>query len=145
MVADVFEVPPRGEVARRALFPRRVMRLLTRRGVVGDVREGQALRRKSNFRPARVFERALEKALGPLLHETVNNPEAWNDRWSDSEGRLHIVGDANIGEIRFSWARKEVSQSLWWYQPSSAARPTPATVYRASLEPPADEDAPPLP
>ncbi len=98
-----------------------------------------------HFGGSRVFERALEKALGPLLHEAVHDPEVWADQWSDDEGRLHIVGDANIGEIRFSWARKEVSQALWWYQPPSSERPTPATVYHTSLEPPADEDAPPLP
>jgi len=98
-----------------------------------------------HFGGSRVFERALEKALGPLLHEAVHDPEVWTEQWSDSEGRLHIVGDANIGEIRFSWASKEVSQTLWWYHPATADRPTPATVYHASLEPPADEDVPPLP
>lgn len=98
-----------------------------------------------HFGGSRVFERALQKALAPLLHEAARDPEVWTGQWSKDEGRLHIVGDANIGEIRFSSRRNEVSQLLWWYHPAGADRPTPATVYRASLEPPADEDAPPLP
>jgi hypothetical protein len=98
-----------------------------------------------HFGGSRVFERALEKALGPLLHEAAHDPGVWTDRWSEDEGRLHIVGDANIGEIRFAWARHEASQLLWWYYPADADRPSPATVYRTTLEPPADEDAPPLP
>jgi hypothetical protein len=75
----------------------------------------------------------------------VERRDLWNRAW---QADLHIVGDTNLGEIRFAWDTKhtqEAIQYLWWWRPPGGPAPTPATEYRASLEPPAPADAPPLP
>ncbi|HEX5441604.1 MAG TPA: hypothetical protein VFW76_12020, partial [Ktedonobacterales bacterium] len=41
----------------------------------------------------------LNAGISHLLHTALAHPELWTRVWSD--GGLHIVGDANIGEIRF--------------------------------------------
>ncbi|HKS94848.1 MAG TPA: hypothetical protein VJV74_01820, partial [Terriglobia bacterium] len=113
----------------------------------------------------------LNTGISRLLHSSLDHPEIWTRVWSD--GGLHIVGDANIGEIRFEkngaggpdeegeeegeeggQDRLIAIQRLWWRAPhppeapgapAVPGDPLPATEYRASLNPPAVKDAPPLP
>jgi hypothetical protein len=77
-----------------------------------------------------------------LLAEAVRRKDLWVDRWS---GSSNIIGDTNLGEVRFDWERKAAIQRLWWWRPGGGDRPTPGAIYRASLEPPNLADAPPLP
>jgi hypothetical protein len=75
----------------------------------------------------------------------VRHRTLWDQAWQQ---HLHIVGDTNLGEIRFDVETAggvEAIQYLWWWHPPGAAQPSPATEYRASLRPPAPSDAPPLP
>ncbi len=76
-----------------------------------------------------------------LLDAAVKRRDLWAGQWT---GGVNIIGDTNLGEVRFDWARKETSQRLWRWR-SGNDGPTPETVYRASLQPPAPDDAPPLP
>lgn len=94
----------------------------------------------------------ISAGIGHLLRTAVAHPELWTRVWSD--GGLHIVGDANIGEIRFEKSGEDgdgvydAVQRLWWCPPGEQGamdNPQPATEYRASLKPPAVADAPPLP
>ena len=94
----------------------------------------------------------LSAGIGHLLHTALAHPELWTHVWSD--GGLHIVGDTNIGEIRFEKIGAdgdggfEAVQWLWWRPPGKQGamdNPQPATEYRASLKPPAVADAPALP
>ena len=95
------------------------------------------------------FQARLTAGIGRLLRTALAHPELWTRVWSD--GGLHIVGDANIGEIRFepdSKGEYEAVQRLWWRPPHGPETPTdprPATEYRASLKAPATDDAPALP
>ena len=68
--------------------------------------------------------------------------ELWARPWQRD---LHIVGETNLGEIRFDPGTGEVIPYLWWWRPKEAMAPSPATEYRATLRPPAPGDAPPLP
>lgn len=99
-------------------------------------------------RSADRVEREVTARLGVFLEQ---HRELWIRPW---ERDLHIVGETNLGEIRFDPATgdgsqgsqgTEVIQYLWWWHPHAAAAPSPATEYRASLALPAPEDAPPLP
>jgi hypothetical protein len=83
----------------------------------------------------------LNAAVGSWLGEAVKNPAIWTRMWPD--GNLHIVGDANIGEVRVE--EQVVVQRLWWYPPNGAHDPHPATEYRAELRIPLADGAPPLP
>jgi hypothetical protein len=83
----------------------------------------------------------LNVAVGSWLSEAVQNPAIWTRMWPD--GNLHIVGDANIGEVRVE--KQVVVQRLWWYSPNYAHDPQPATEYRAELRGPLASGAPPLP
>jgi hypothetical protein len=83
----------------------------------------------------------LNVAVGSWLGEAVQNPTIWTRMWPD--GNLHIVGDANIGEVRVE--EQVVVQRLWWYSPHDAHGPQPATEYRAELRWPPASNAPPLP
>lgn len=91
----------------------------------------------------------IAAGIGHLLRTAQAHPELWTRVWSD--GGLHIVGDANIGEIRFEQdgeGELVAIQQLWWrppHTPGGADDPQPATEYRASLKAPAADDAPPLP
>jgi hypothetical protein len=79
------------------------------------------------------------------LVETLLHLQA---QWMDKlKAGMLVVGYNNLGEVNFHWTaeRKEVIQRLWWSQPSDAQRPTPATEYRATLELPQLEAAPPMP
>lgn len=95
------------------------------------------------------LETRLNTGISQLVHTALNHPELWTRVWSD--GGLHIVGDANIGEIQFaqdSEGGREAVQRLWWRPPHASDAPDipqPATEYRASLKAPAAEDAPSLP
>lgn len=91
---------------------------------------------------SRLHER-LNGGISHLLATAVTHPEIWTRVWSD--GGLHIVGDANIGEIRFGEHGQHTEQRLWWYPPNAPDGAPDATVYRASLHPPLDADAPALP
>lgn len=77
-----------------------------------------------------------------LLDFIVEHRNLWNQAWQKD---LHIVGDTNLGEIRFDPATAEAIQRLWWWYPTSADTPTPATEYRWPLVPPRPAEAPPLP
>jgi hypothetical protein len=83
-----------------------------------------------------------EQRRDDLLNEAVRRQELWTGQWA---GGINIIGDTNIGEVRSDWARQETKQRRWWWRSSAGERPTPATVYRASLQPPNPSDAPPLP
>jgi hypothetical protein len=83
----------------------------------------------------------LNAAVGSRLGEAVQNPAIWTRMWPD--GTLHIVGDANIGEVRVE--EQVVIQRLWWYPPDGVHGPQPATEYRAELRMPLADEAPPLP
>jgi hypothetical protein len=94
----------------------------------------------------------LSAGIGHLLRTALAHPELWTRVWSD--GGLHIVGDTNIGEIRFEKSGEDgdsgydAVQRLWWRPrgtQGAADNPQPATEYRASLTAPAVEDAPLLP
>lgn len=94
----------------------------------------------------------ISASIGHLLRTALAHPELWTRVWSD--GGLHIVGDANIGEIRFEHSGGDgdggydAVQRLWWRParaPDLAVNPQPATEYRASLNPPPANDAPLLP
>jgi len=104
------------------------------------------------------FQTRLNAGISHLLHTALAHPELWTRVWSD--GGLHIVGDANIGEIRFEESgevgedeergagRQVAIQRLWWRPPDAhdvPDTPLPATEYRASLQTPEAEDAPSLP
>jgi hypothetical protein len=84
---------------------------------------------------------SLNAAVGSWLGEAVQDPAIWTRMWPD--GNLHIVGDANIGEIRFE--EQVVVQRLWWYSPDGPHGMQPATEYRAELRGPLASEAPPLP
>ncbi len=83
----------------------------------------------------------LNAAVGSWLGEAMKDPAIWTRMWPD--GNLHIVGDANIGEVRFE--EQVVIQRLWWYPPDHGDGPQPATEYRAELRGPLAGEAPPLP
>jgi hypothetical protein len=83
----------------------------------------------------------LNVAVGSWLSEAVQNPAIWTRMWPD--GNLHIVGNANIGEIRVE--AQVVVQRLWWYSLDDPHGPQPATEYRAELREPHSSEAPPLP
>jgi hypothetical protein len=95
------------------------------------------------FAGEHMMQNQLEAGIGHLLHAALAHPELWAHMWSD--GGLHIVGDANIGEIRFAEDRQVALQRLWWYPPNAPDGPLPATEYRAPLKLPAAEGAPTLP
>ncbi|HEX8032829.1 MAG TPA: hypothetical protein VF510_03235 [Ktedonobacterales bacterium] len=97
----------------------------------------------------RVFTEGIRNAEHNLLHsgntlarEAVVRRDAWVHSWNYE---MHIVGDTNIGEISFDTAKREAIQRLWWWHPDTPDRPTPATEYRATFDPLAPIDAPPLP
>ncbi|HEU5349040.1 MAG TPA: hypothetical protein VFU63_10565, partial [Ktedonobacterales bacterium] len=85
----------------------------------------------------------INAGIGHLLRVALADTGGWTRVWSD--GNLHLVGDANIGEIRFDEGGEVVLQRLWWYPPNTPDSPQPSTEYRASLRAPTVEDAPPLP
>ena len=98
------------------------------------------------FSGERVLQERINAGVGHLLRAALARPELWERVWSD--GGLHIVGDANIGEICFDddgEGGQMAMQRLWWYSSGPTAGPQPATEYRVSLTPPRGEDAPPLP
>jgi hypothetical protein len=84
---------------------------------------------------------SLNAAVGSWLGEAVRDPAIWTRMWPD--GNLHIVGDANIGEIRVE--EQVVVQRLWWYSPDGPHGTQQATEYRAELRGPLTGEAPPLP
>jgi hypothetical protein len=90
------------------------------------------------------LERQLARRRRGLLETLLFLERQWLDRLK--AGSL-IVGYNNIGEIRFHWApeNKEVIQRLWWRHPSNPDQPTLMTEYRATLELPERDAAPPLP
>jgi hypothetical protein len=90
-------------------------------------------------RSAKRAEQAVTTRLSDFLQE---HRALWNRAWQED---LHIVGETNLGEIRFDPATGEVIQYLWWWHPHEAAAPTPATEYRAPLRLPAPGGAPALP
>ncbi len=98
---------------------------------------------RSTFGDGHPLRDRLDASLSHLLHTSIAHPELWASVWSD--GDLHIVGDANIGDIRFDEEGQVAVQRLWWYPPDVPGGPHPATEYRASLAPPAQSDEPPLP
>ena len=83
----------------------------------------------------------LTAAVASRLGDAVQDPAIWTRMWPD--GNLHIVGDANIGEVRVE--EQVVIQRLWWYPPDGVHGPQPATEYRAELKAPLAGEAPPLP
>jgi hypothetical protein len=87
-------------------------------------------------------ETPQEQRRDTLLDEAVRRRDLWTGQWT---GGINIIGDTNIGEVRCDWASRQAMQLLWWWQPGTEDRPAPATVYRASLQPPDPADAPPLP
>lgn len=98
---------------------------------------------------ARVFTESIRNGEHNLLHsgntlarEAIQRRDAWTHRWNHE---MHIVGDTNIGEISFDMATREAIQRLWWWHPDTSDRPTPATEYRATFDPPGLDSAPPLP
>jgi hypothetical protein len=102
------------------------------------------------FRGNHTLRDRVNAAISGLLHAVLTRPELWTGMWSD--GGLHIVGDANIGEISFDLAGEAGNgdslvavQRLWWRPANATDAPIPATEYRASLKRPAAGDAPPLP
>jgi len=90
-------------------------------------------------RGAEQVERGIVRRV---LDVVVQHRDLWNPAWQKD---LHIVGDTNLGEIRFDAQAGEAIQYLWWWRPPDAAEPSPATQYRVSLQPPPPGDAPPLP
>jgi hypothetical protein len=86
----------------------------------------------------------LAKRRHSLVERLINLEEEWLDKLK--AGAL-IVGYNNIGEISFDWTsgKKDVIQRLWWCHPNNPDRPTLATEYRATLELPESDAAPPLP
>jgi hypothetical protein len=77
-----------------------------------------------------------------LLDFVVEHRDLWNAAWQKD---LHIVGETNLGEIRFDPATDEAIQRLWWRHPENAGAPTPASEYRWPLTLPTPAQAPPLP
>jgi hypothetical protein len=90
--------------------------------------------------------RGAEKIERGLLRRMITALVARRDLWERAwRSNLHIVGDTNLGEIRFTPDTNEAIQYLWWWREPSATQPAPSTEYRAVLEPPTPEEAPPLP
>jgi hypothetical protein len=90
------------------------------------------------------LERRLARRRMNLVETLLHLQAQWLDKL---KAGMLVVGYNNLGEVNFHWTaeRKEVIQRLWWCQPSDAQRPTPATEYRATLELPQLEAAPPMP
>lgn len=87
----------------------------------------------------------------PLLAELAQRTGAWAQSW---ESGGHIVGQANLGEVRMDPATGEAIQALWCWPsahdgapaaPGVPAMPEVAAEYRVSLALPAPDDAPALP
>jgi hypothetical protein len=102
------------------------------------------------FRGDHTLQDLVNAGIGHLLHAALQHPGLWTSMWSD--GGLHFVGDANIGEVSFEQDRESATaglvavQRLWW-RPATApdGLPLPATEYRVSLQAPAPGDVPTLP
>jgi hypothetical protein len=77
-----------------------------------------------------------------LLDFIVEHRDLWNVAWQKD---LHIVGETNLGELRFDPATDEAIGRLWWWHPEDADAPTPASEYRWPLTLPTPAEAPPLP
>lgn len=98
---------------------------------------------------ARIFADGILEVEHNLVHsgstlarEAILRRDSWVHSWNYE---MHIVGDTNLGEVTFDMATREAIQRLWWWHPDTPDRPTPATEYRATFDPPSLDNAPPLP
>ncbi|MBE3557936.1 MAG: hypothetical protein IMW89_01755 [Ktedonobacteraceae bacterium] len=121
--------------ARRGLARRTLVPAQTPRGTRHIVRGA--------LKSAGKLEQELEEQKNTLARQ-ISEREGWLDKW---KAGAHIVGYANLGDIRFRWteSEKRATQYLWWWHPEHPDCPTIASEYSETLELPAADEAPPLP